>query len=686
MNNSQPIQDTLAANDLASIIALAPVGMIISHTDGRFIYVNAALRNILGYSEEEIYQPHIIISHPDDIEQNKRIRERLISQPNIPIVTEKRYAHKNGRTILGLISIVALPDANSNAKYFVAQIINIDNQKKIEKSVDLFRHMINSSQEAMFIVDPKTGNMLDANINGCKKLGYSYQEILNLRIFDIEPELQRDNRWDKNIATIRNTKSIIHYGSQRHKDNNIYPVEMHLNHIEVDRNEYIIVLSKDISEQKKAKETIWYQANYDSLTQLANRHYLYKKLHQFIQQCEASNEHFAVIYLDIDNFKEVNDAFGHSTGDALLVEISQRINRLCNDDNGTAGRISGDSFCLLIPYKQHTSTIQTLAHNILDTLSTPFSIGAHKIFSSASIGISLFKQHTSDADTLLTQSNQAMQAAKANGRNCFQFFTLSMQEKALDRIELSRDLHSAIANGELYIEYQPIFCFQEDTLKKVEALLRWKHPMRGIVSPTEFIPIAEENGLIDAIGYWLFSEVIRTIQHWQEKYDSTIQVSINASPLYFREGNDILTVWQQQLLDAKLSSDAVIIEITEGLLLDTSEHTTKLLLQLRDSGIQVALDDFGTGYSSLAYLKRLDIDYLKIDKSFIDNIQHASNEEILCEAIIAMAHKLNLQVIAEGIETKKQYDIIKLIGCNYGQGFLYSKPLSAKELASQFLA
>lgn len=685
MDNAQPIQDKLSAHELASIISLAPVGMIISHTDGRFIYVNTALRNMLGYTEEEIYHPETIISHPDDLGANQRIRDQLIAQPNTPIVTEKRYTHKDGQTILGLISIVALPDKQKHAKYFVAQIININNQKKIEKSVDLFRHMINSSQETMFITEPKTGRILDANINGCNTLGYNYQEILSLNIFDIEPEFEKNNSWDKKIAAIRNTKSIIHHGSQHHKNNSVSPVEMHLNHIEIGDNEYVLVLSKDISERKKAKETIWYQANYDSLTQLANRHFLYKKLDFLIQKSKLNNEHFAIFYLDIDNFKEVNDAFGHATGDALLIEIGQRLNTLTKN-KGTAARINGDSFCLLIPYQEKIPTINSFAHNILHALSTPFMIGAHKILSSASIGISFFTNNNVDADTLLSQSNQAMYAAKENGRNCFQYFTTSMQQKALDRIELSRDLHSAITNNELYLEYQPIVSFGQQHIQKVEALLRWRHPTRGIVSPTDFIPIAEENGAIDAIGYWIFSEVIQTIKIWQEKHHTDIQISINASPLYFREGNNILNIWQQQLIDSGLPGDAIIIEITEGLLLDITEYTTKQLLQLRDTGIQVALDDFGTGYSSLAYLKQLDIDYLKIDKSFIDNIRPNSNEEILCEAIIAMAHKLKLQVIAEGIETEAQYDIIKQMGCDYGQGFLYARPLGENELTARLLS
>jgi diguanylate cyclase (GGDEF)-like protein/PAS domain S-box-containing protein len=660
-------------------VSRAPVGMAISDIHGDFTYVNPALLNMLGYSEDEIYHPNIVISHPDDQHKNQKIRQELTSSPHTPIVTEKRYLHKDGRVILGLISMTTLLDSKDNIKYFIAQVTNISDQKKIEKSASLFRHMINSSHETMFVIDPPTGKILDSNINGCISLGYTYQEMLNRSIFDIDTNMSSEYEWDKVIATIRNTKSILFDGMQKHKNNDTLAVEMSLTHVEIDEHEYILALSRDISERKKAERTIWQQANYDSITNLPNRNMLYDQLKNNIEKSRHDNIQFAVLCLDIDQFKEVNDTLGHHTGDKLLSKVGQRIQAEVSAKD-LVSRLGGDEFCLLIHNDENANNVNDTANRILKALSTPFTINNHKIYSSASIGITLFPNNAQDVDGLLQQSDQAMYVAKDKGRNCFQYFTLSMQEKALERMELSRDLHQAIYNNELHIVYQPIYSFGENKPHKAEALLRWQHPQRGLVSPTDFIPIAEANGTIDTIGDWLFSEVINTIQKWKTQHNIEMQISINASPLYFREGNEILNRWCQELEASPLSGESIIIEITEGLLLDTSQHVTEQLLMLKNAGMPVALDDFGTGYSSLSYLNKLDIDYLKIDKSFIDHLTAGSNEQALCEAIIVMAHKLKLHVITEGIETQEQYQLIQQMDCDYGQGLLLSKPLRAQEI------
>lgn len=681
MKRSPPVNSKLSPNDLTYIVASAPFGMAISDINGRFTYVNPALLNMLGYSEDEIYHPDTIISHPEDQQKNQQIREDIINNPLKPVVIEKRYIHKSGHIIMGLISITAVLDNEQNIRYLIAQILNISDQKRIEKSANLFRHMINSSRETMFIIDPHTGNILDSNINGCESLGYTYQEMLALNIFDIDMNMSEEYEWDKTIATLRNQKNILYNGMQRHKNNGTFPVEMSMNHIEEDNNEYILALTRDVSERKKAEQTIWRQANYDSVTQLPNRNMLYKQLKKAINTSRFNDVRFAILCLDLDKFKEVNDTLGHFTGDKLLIAAGRRIQEVINKDD-IVSRIGGDEFCLLLHCNENTFNINDTASKILKALSEPFLIASQRIYSSASIGISLFPNNAQDVDGLLKQADQAMYAAKDKGRNCFQYFTTSMQEKVMERMELSRDLHQAIRNNELHIEYQAICDFTQNAIHKAEALLRWKHPKRGLVGPADFIPIAEENGTIDAIGDWIFSEVLNKIKEWKTNYNIDMQISINASPLYFREGNDILNRWQQQLHTSGVSGASVIIEITEGLLLDHSTHMTKQLLMLRDAGIQVALDDFGTGYSSLAYLNKLDIDYLKIDKSFIDNITAQSNEEALCEAIIVMAHKLKLQVIAEGIETQEQYDLIRQMGCDYGQGTFFSAPLASPALES----
>ncbi len=673
-----------SSNDLADIVASSPVGMIISRADGSFIYANKAIANMLGYSEEEIYHPDVIISHPSERERNKDIRQSLLDNPHKTITVEKTYRHKDGQNMTGLTSFVTVTDDNSNMRYFIAQVINISGQKNTEKSVNLFRSMINSSREAMFILDPSTGEIVDANVHGCKSLGYSYEELLTLSIFDIDINIKSQEEWDRVIATVRNIKRMLFNGLHQCADDSTFHAEVSINHINSDGLEYILAISRDVTERKKSEKLIWEQANYDSLTKLPNRHRLYSQLNDTIRQAAKNSTSFAMLCLDVDNFKEVNDTLGHHIGDRLLCEIGQRIQKLLPLED-TVARIGGDKFCIIANDAHNQSDISAMAEKILHVIKEPIQIDAHKVFTSTSIGACSFPKDATDANGLIKYSDQAMYAAKQEGRDRLHHFTKGMQRKALDRMELSRDLHSALQKQQFYVEYQPIFCMKNKNIMKAEALIRWQHPKRGLVGPHEFIPIAEANGTIDPIGHWVFEQAIATVKKWRTQYHPQFQITVNASPLYFREGNKLIDIWLEKLAEANLPGDAIVIEITEGLLLESSEHVTNTLKKIQQCGAQIALDDFGTGYSSLAYLNKLNINFLKIDKSFIDNLRKESNEEALCEAMIVMAHKLKLKVIAEGIETPEQYQLLDEFGCNYGQGFLIAKSLSAESF-EQLLA
>lgn len=678
-NNSHRHNSTpLPSSNLADIVASSPVGMVVSRTDGSFMYANPALIEMLGYTEEEIYLPHVIVSHPDEKERNQEIRQQLIDNPNKTITLKKRFLHKKGQTLIGLTSYTSVIEHGVDNYYFIAQIVNISEQIHTEKSINLFRSMINSSREAMFILAPENGQIVDANVHGCKTLGYSYEELLELSISDIDSHLKDKEHWDRILATARNTKRVLFDGLHCRKNASTFHAEMSLNHIISDGMEYILAISRDVTERKKSEELIWEQAHYDVLTQLPNRNMLYTQLKDTIKKAEDKHTRFATLCLDLDGFKEINDTLGHYIGDKLLIETGKRIRAQIRPQDIVA-RLGGDEFCIILHCDDAEQDITLVTHNILHSLKDVFRFDTHDIFTSASVGICFFPDDAEDADGLLKYSDQAMYAAKKQGRDCLEHFTSQMQKRALDRMELSRDLHSALKKQQFHVEYQPIFSMDQNTIIKAEALLRWNHPIKGPVGPQEFIPIAEANGTINEIGLWVFKEAIKTVSHWRNTIHPDFKISVNASPLYFRAGNNVLAQWQQALTDANLPGNAIVIEITEGILLESSDHVINTLKNIKNSGMEIALDDFGTGYSSLAYLSKLNIDYLKIDKSFIDNLQKSDNDEALCEAIILMAHKLKLNVIAEGIETTKQHQLMQQFECDYGQGYLISKSLNASD-------
>ncbi|MDY7540081.1 EAL domain-containing protein [Undibacterium sp. RTI2.1] len=436
----------------------------------------------------------------------------------------------------------------------------------------------------------------------------------------------------------------------------------------------------DITERKNAEAMIWQQANIDTLTGLPNRRMFYDRLEQDIKKSKRNGRSLAVLFIDLDHFKEVNDTLGHSVGDILLVEAAKRL-LTCVRESDTVARLGGDEFTVSLPDQHNPEDVEQIAQSIIKKMSSSFQLANEEVFLSASIGITLYPDDAVSLDDLLKNADQAMYAAKNAGRNRFNYFTPSLQVAALARLRLGSDLRIAIAEQQLSVYFQPIIDLNTGIIQKAEALIRWQHPQRGFISPLEFIAIAETSDLIFDIGETVFKASVRWLQRWRNLYPAqkNFQISINQSPVEFQRDGSRYANWINHLHEAELPGQAITIEITEGLLLDASTLVSDKLLQFRDAGMQVALDDFGTGYSSLSYLKKFDIDYLKIDQSFVRNMTPGSSDSALAEAIIVMAHKLGLKVIAEGVETEEQRDLLKQAGCDFAQGYLFSRPIPPED-------
>ena len=440
-------------------------------------------------------------------------------------------------------------------------------------------------------------------------------------------------------------------------------------------NDSLLILAlEDITERKFSEAVIWNQANYDRLTSLPNRHMFSDRLEQAIIKAHRGATQVGLMFLDLDFFKEVNDTLGHEIGDELLKQTAHRL-RSCVRQSDTVARMGGDEFTIILEEIHDTNDVNRIAENILQAIAAPFTLGDEVAFISSSIGITFYPADATEIAALLKNADQAMYAAKTAGRNCYNHFMPSMQLAAQSRMRLVNDLRGALAANQFSIYYQPIIDAKTGAIHKAEALIRWQHPTDGMISPATFIPVAEETRMIVEIGDWVFREAVRQVALWRTTYRSDFQISVNVSPLQIRGEKNALATWLEHLRDLGLPGQCIALEITESLLLDADSKIAEQLLAFRDAGISVSLDDFGTGYSSLSYLRRFDIDFLKIDRSFVNNMKTDPNDLALCESIIVMAHRLGLQVIAEGVETREQQDLLVAAGCDYLQGYLFAKPL-----------
>jgi diguanylate cyclase (GGDEF)-like protein len=449
--------------------------------------------------------------------------------------------------------------------------------------------------------------------------------------------------------------------------------------IDVGSEQLFILVLEDVTERKRAAQMIWNQANFDRLTGLPNRHMFQTRLEQDMVAAERDERSLALVFFDLDLFKEVNDTLGHEVGDLLLQEAARRL-RIGVRQSDLVARLGGDEFTLILSGLSDTGYVHQIVQGALQRLAEPFVLAGQQVHISTSAGVTFYPQDAIQVEALLKNADQAMYAAKSQGRNRYNVFTRSMQDAAQKRMRLINDLRVAIAEQQFSVFYQPIVDLKTGHIHKAEALVRWRHPVEGMVSPADFVPVAEETGMIVDIGNWVFGEAVQQVAAWRQTHDPQFQVSVNVSPVQFRnEGIDQVT-WLAQLQAVGLPGEAVLIEITEGLLMEAGGHVTDQLRAFHQAGIGLSLDDFGTGYSSLSYLKKFDIDFLKIDQAFVRNLTANSDDMALCKVIIVMAHTLGLKVVAEGVETQEQCDLLAAAGCDYGQGYLFARPMPAPEM------
>ncbi|WP_255438226.1 EAL domain-containing protein [Ammoniphilus sp. YIM 78166] len=438
-----------------------------------------------------------------------------------------------------------------------------------------------------------------------------------------------------------------------------------------------VALFADITKRKQAEQMIKKMAYFDSLTDLPNRTLFYDRLTQAISQTKRTKKPIAVLFLDLDRFKIINDSLGHTAGDQLLREVSKRL-LTCIREGDTVSRQGGDEFTILLPNTNHLGAA-TVARRMISLISQPMELNGHEILVTPSIGISMYPEHGEDVESLLKNADTAMYHAKDLGKNNFQFYTSKLDQKVLERLTLENELRKALERKEFVLHYQPLIQINSNKMIGVEALIRWQHPLLGIISPTRFIPLAEETGLIVPIGEWILHSACAQNKAWQDQGYPPLKVSVNLSGRQFKEPDLVHTI--ADILDKTgLDPQYLELEITENISMNDVNFTIQALQELKALGLKISIDDFGTGYSSLNYLKKFPIDTLKIDQSFVRDIHTDRDDAAIVKAIMAMAFSLDLNVIAEGVETIEQLLFLTKQNCPEAQGYYFNKPLTPDEV------
>ncbi len=658
-------------------LADAPIPIMLRAEDGEVVLLNRMWTELTGYSLCDIptVRDWIVKAYgTDKLEAMRPVFEQQFVQDSWSTMGEYDIRSADGECLTWdnrSGPLAPLPDGRRLA---ITMAVDVTERKRAEEGMRLASLVFQNSSEGMTVTDAD-GAIISINPAFTQLTGYAPDEAIGKT-----PRILKSGRHDAAFyqSMWHDLNTSGHWEGEiwnRRKSGEVFAERLTINTIynEEGAPHRRVALFSDITQKKASEELIWQQANFDPLTGLPNRSMFHDRLDQEMKKARRSNSVLALLFLDLDEFKAVNDTLGHDMGDILLKEAAQRL-RDCVRESDTVARLGGDEFTVILTELDEQYSAELVAKVILLRLVQPFSLKGKFVHVSVSIGITLYPEDAATLDELLKNADQAMYAAKDQGRNCYHYFTPAMQEAVQKRMRITNDLRNALADKQFELHYQPIVDMATGVIRKAEALIRWQHPEFGLTCPSAFIPIAEETGMIVEIGDWVFRTAVTQVARWRAVYCAEFQISINKSPVQFGARDVSYDFWLDFLHDLGLPGDCLVVEITEGLLLDASTTTKGKLLAFRDAGIQVAIDDFGTGYSSLTYLQKLDIDYLKIDQAFVCDLKQGSKNMALCTAIIVMAHELGLKVIAEGVESQEQHDLLAGAGCDYGQGYFYARP------------
>ncbi|MES9860189.1 MAG: EAL domain-containing protein [Candidatus Thiodiazotropha sp. 4PDIV1] len=646
----------------------------------KVIYWNKASEDLYGYTAEQAMGTKLedlIIPESMRTEVISGVDGWLLRGKKIPSA-ELTLKKADGSLVQVFSSHVMLTGKDDSPEMYCIDV-DLTQLKMAQVQIDLLSQAVEQSPVSVVITD-KDAQIEYVNSAFLKISGYSAEELVgqNPRILKSgnTPEALYQELWQ----AITNGKTWQGELQNRKKSGEIYWEHVHISPVtdSTGNSFHYLAIKEDITLQKKQAEKILQQAHFDSLTGLPNRFLSLDRLGQLIKEAERNGNLVAVLFIDLDDFKKVNDSLGHEVGDVVLIKAAERLGDSVRQGD-TVGRLGGDEFIVLLGGLKHPKDSIAVVKPLIEGFRRSFNIDGRDLLLTASIGIAVYPNDGLQASELLRNADSAMYHSKAQGRNTFSYFTDSMNKNASRRLLLEGQLHGALERNEFTIQFQPQVAFKNRTIIGVEALLRWFNPTLGQVSPTEFIPIAEQTGMIVSIGQYVITGALSMAAKWRGLGVNPFRVAVNLSPRQFRDPN-LVTSFKKMLKAANVTPDTIELEITEGVLMSGLAYVDDAVSGISDLGISIAMDDFGTGYSSLSYLRSYPFNVLKIDRSFINDITVDVTDYELVNAAIAMAHGLGLKVIAEGVETEEQFDLLAQQDCDYAQGYLFSRPVSADEI------
>jgi len=661
----------------------APAAMLYYDHNAKVRYCNKAAIKLFNSSQNECLGMDLL-----DKIKHTPLRNAIRKSLEQGFATFEEYfpSDNHKHEFLYCAKFQALYDHNNRIKGAIAVIFEVDITTHYKKDAIVGQVQAKRYFEAagvMMLALDKEANVVRINTKGCEITGYKECEIVGKNWIDlcIPPEIRNEIRTlfqqvvSKTIPlSERHENDIITKTGERRK------ISWH-NSIICDFDENVIeVLSagEDITELTQSKIALVKQKLYDELTNLPNRVMFQERLQHAVVLAKENDENLALIYIDIDNFNRINDTFGHKRGDTILKKSVQRIENILSKKD-TLIRFGGDEFIIMKENVKHISELNQFIYSLLNIFKQPFQIQHNTHYLTASIGIAIFPQSGETPQTLIQAAETAMNSAKNSGKNQYAFYTQSLSDSLYEELTLENDMRSALANNEFILCFQPQIDLQTKKVIGLEALVRWRHPQKGLIPPFKFIPIAEHSRIIIPLGDWIMTHACIQVHQWHTEGIFNGKVAVNVSGVQMEHGNILETI-HKALYISKLPPHMLELEITESILMTNPKHWIDILDKIKQLGISVAIDDFGTGYSSLAYLRHFSLDKLKIDKSFVDDLPHDEDACTIANTIVALAKSLGLQTLAEGIETKEQESYLQSLGCTYAQGYLYAKPLFSEAL------